>query len=140
MRAQTGCEIQNGRTTWSHMCCNFTDFVLCEGKLISSSNYFTLFSMISSSFDVIVVAVCHFNSLWKFLTNVLQWWIQTGITNETNGTISTLCYSTTRNVHFTLVLLRAKSFQIGVNHSCYAFGSSSTLYYIIIIAFTAFLV
>ena len=54
--------------------------------------------------------------------------------------LSALCYSTTRKVHFTLVLLRAKSFQIGLNHSCYVFGSSSTLYYIIILAFTAFLV
>ena len=42
---------------------NFTDFVLCEGKLVSGSNYFTSFSMISSSFDVIVVAVCHANLL-----------------------------------------------------------------------------
>ena len=67
MRAQTGCEIQYGGTAWSHMCYNFTDFVLCEGKLVSSSNYFTLFSMISSSFNVIVVAVCHANLLLKFL-------------------------------------------------------------------------
>ena len=30
-------------------------------------------------------------------------------------------------------------FQIGLNHSCYVFGNSSTLYYIIVLAFTAFL-
>ena len=54
--------------------------------------------------------------------------------------LSALCCSTTRKVHFTLVLLRAKSLQIGLNHSCYVFGSSSTLYYIVILAFTAFLV
>ena len=51
-----------------------------------------------------------------------------------------LCYSTAKKVHFTLVLLRAKSSQIGLNHSCSVFGSSSTLYYMVLTAFTAFLV
>ena len=40
------------------MCQNFADFIIHEGVLISSSNYFTLFYMIYASFDVTVVAVC----------------------------------------------------------------------------------
>ena len=42
--------------------------------------------------------------------------------------------------NFTLGLIRTKSFQIGLNHWYYVFGNSSTLYYIIALAFTAFLV
>ena len=127
VRAQTGCDIQYGRTTWSHMCYKLNDFILHEGLLISSSNYFTLFSMISSSFDAIVVAVCQANSLWKFLRDLLQCF--SGGCRQTlqMRQMRHLCYSTTRKVHFTLILLRAKSFQIGLNHSCYVFGSSSTL-------------
>ena len=53
-------------------------------SLFQVQNYFTSFSMISSSFNVIVVAVSHANSLWKFLRDLLQWWIQTDITNEKN--------------------------------------------------------
>ena len=62
---------------------------------------------------------------------------QTLKTFETN----LLCFPlrTKGKGNFTLVLFRAKSFQIGLNHSCYVFGNSSTLYYIIVLAFTAFL-
>ena len=42
---------------------NFADFIIHEGVLVSSSNYFTLFYMIYASFDVTVVAVCYINQL-----------------------------------------------------------------------------
>ena len=129
--AQTGCEFSHLEywTAWSHMCYKFTDFILHEGMLVSSSNYFTLFSMIFSFFDVIVVAVCQANSLWKFLRDLLQCFSGGSRQTLLMSQMRHLCYSTTRKVHFTLVLLRAKSFQIGLNHSCYVFGISSTLCY-----------
>ena len=56
----------------------------------------------------------------------------------------TLCYGTARKVHLTMVLFRAKSFQIGLIHSLLCIWQPSPTYIVyvsmVILAFTAFLV
>ena len=54
------------------MCSNLINFVLHEGKFILSSNYFTMFFMMCTSFDIIVVTVHQVNLLQKFLRDLLQ--------------------------------------------------------------------
>ena len=72
---------------------------------------------------------------------VFQRWIRMCIWDNWDKNFAALCFllCVKGKGNFTLVLFRAKSFQIGLNHSCYVFGNSSTLYYIIVLAFTAFL-
>ena len=112
------------------MCYKLNGFILHEGVLISASNYFTLFYMISSSIDIIVV--CYMLS--QFAVKIPERFASQVGSRQTlpMRQMRQLCYSTARKVHFTLVLLRAKSFQIGLNHSCSVFGSSShiVLYHI----------
>ena len=140
VRAQTGCKFQNGEL--HGLTCATNLMILFYMKEYSFqaqtiSPYSTWYLVQSTLSSLLCVKpICCGNS-WEICfrggsrqtLQMRQMW-----------QFSTLCHSSTRKVHLTLVLLRAKSFQIGLNRSCSVFGSSSTLYYIILTAFTAFLV
>ena len=89
----------------------FADFILHEGVLISSSKYFTLFYMISSTFDITVVAV-----LSQFAMKIPE-----RFASVVDPDRHCQCDKQDNFQHFTLVLFRAKSFQIGLIHSLLCF-------------------
>ena len=123
------------------MCFNFTDFILYEGVLVSSSNYFTMFFMWCDSSGIIIIAVCQVNLLWKFLRGLLQCRF-VSVVDPDRHLRQTCCA-----FHF---IPKGKAilhwFFSELNHfklvsiiHVMSLATPSTLYYIIILAFTAFL-
>ena len=125
------------------MCYNFADLFYMKEYLFPVQTISPCSSCdvihLALSLLLCVKSICCVNS-WEICFRQICF---CGGSRQTIKTFETnlLCFPlhTKGKGNFTLVLFRAKSFQIGLNHSCYVFGNSSTLYYIVVLAFTAFL-
>ena len=107
------------------MCYKLNDFILHEGvthfKLKVFHPYSTWYLVQLTLFLLLCVKPICFGNSWEICFRGGSRQTLPNETNETNFAILPA-----NKVHFSLVLLRAKSFQ-NWSHSCSVFGSSSTL-------------
>ena len=130
LRVPTGCNFQDGWTTWSP--CAATLQILFMWK--TAGNKLKLFHPVLC--DTYFISHYHCYCVLSQLAVKIAEWFASVV--DPDRCLRQIAFCAKGN--FTLVLIRTKSFQIGLNHSYYVFGNSSTLYYIIALAFTAFLV